>query len=271
MIKVLFHSVSIAALMLVWSLKASADDYLTCSSCASMTSMQQQAQSYIFDRTNGDSMSSSYTVHLVSIPHGLAGSFRVSSRPILDRFGEIETVVTASRATTPQSLVEKARRAQSYMHMARKTLVPGSSGYRSAWEMAQNSSSRDRFDDWAAQNESLKYWATQIVSAFGGLFYDPVAGIELLFEFEDGSQLKMKAATLRSGTKLRLSYASESATDSEGNRIPDAGISIQGTYEFSSQAKLNEYLEKASQYGIEVRVIQTGVRGRVIIVPIQRT
>ncbi|KZN65999.1 hypothetical protein N473_10545 [Pseudoalteromonas luteoviolacea CPMOR-1] len=216
-------------------------------------------------------MSSAYTIHLVSIPHGLAGSFYVTSRPQLDRFGELETIVTASRSTTPQSLIDQAKRAQSYMHLAKKTRVPNSSGYRSAWELAQNSSSRDRFDDWAAQNDSLKYWSAQLISIFGGLFYDPVAGIELLFEFEDGSQLIMKAATLRSGTKLRLSYIRHSAIDSDGNRIPDAGSSIEGTYQFSSQYKLEQYIQKAAEYGIRLRVIQTGVRGRVIITPIDRT
>ncbi|KZN52023.1 hypothetical protein [Pseudoalteromonas luteoviolacea] len=216
-------------------------------------------------------MSSAYTVHLVSIPHGIAGSFHVTSRPQLDRFGELETIVIARRSSTPQSLIDKAKRAQSYMHLAKKTRVPSSSGYTSAWELAQNSSSRDRLDDWAEQNDSLTYWSTQIISIFGGLFYDPLAGIELLFEFDDGSQLVMKAATLRSGTKLRLTYTRHSAIDSEGNRIPDAGSSIHGTYQFSSQYKLEQYIQKAAEYGIRLRVIQTGVRGRVIITPIDRT
>lgn len=81
----------------------------------------------------------------------------------------------------------------------------------------------------------------------------------------------MKEATLRSGTKLRLSYTRHSAIDSDGNRIPDAGSSIEGTYQFSSPHKLEQYIQKAAEYGIRLRVIQTGVRGRVIITPIDRT
>ncbi|ESP92731.1 MULTISPECIES: hypothetical protein [Pseudoalteromonas] len=269
--KELLNSVLFTLFMLFTNLEAHADNYITCSSCSSIGAMQSKAKSYIFDRTNGDSMSSTYIVHLVSIPNGIAGSFRVTSRPELNRFGEIETTVTARRSSTPQHLIDQAKRAQSYMYLAKKTRVPASSGYRSAWEMARNSSSRDRFDDWAAQNDSLKYWSTQIISIFGGLFYDPLAGIELLFEFEDGSQLIMKAATLRSGTKLRLSYTRHSAIDSDGNRIPDAGTSIEGTYQFSSQYKLEQYIQKAAEYGIRVRVIYSGVRGRVTIVPINRT
>lgn len=69
-----------------------------------------------------------------------------------------------------------------------------------------------------------------------------------------------------------MTYVPDSSTDSDGNTIPDAGRSIAGTYEFSSQHKLERFIEKAAEYGIRVTVVHVGgTTGRVIITPLPRT
>ncbi|WP_125562026.1 hypothetical protein [Pseudoalteromonas rubra] len=244
--------------------------------CSSLDEMRQEAESHVLGETDQDSMSSAQTIHLYSVKFNLVGSFNVTSEPTINSDGELQTIVRAALMTSPSDLVTRVNNAHNSFRMVATTNVPGSAtagpGYRpfnSAWEIARNPSSRDRFDDWVHENETLKYYSTQIASSLGSIFpLDVVlggfAGMELLFEFEDGSQLKMKAPTVSTGTKLRFTYVAGSATDSDGNPIPDSGTTISGDFQFSSHHKLQKYLEKVAEYGITIRVIDHG-NGRVTI------
>ncbi|WP_046005538.1 hypothetical protein [Pseudoalteromonas rubra] len=156
-------------------------------------------------------------------------------------------------------------RTDNNLRMVAKIKVPGNAcagpGYypfNSAWELARNPSSRQRFDDWIKDNETVTYYGTQITSIMDSMFgalnpFIDLAGMELRFEFADGSHIVMKAPTLASA-RLRFSYVPGSASDADGNPIADAGTTFKGIYTFSSRARQQQFLEKAAEYHLDFRV-----------------
>ncbi|QPB82409.1 hypothetical protein CWC22_005170 [Pseudoalteromonas rubra] len=151
------------------------------------------------------------------------------------------------------------------LRMVAKIKVPGNASagpeyypFNSAWELARNPSSRQRFDDWIKDNEAITYYGTQLTSIMDSMFgalnpFIDLAGMELLFEFADGSHILMKAPTLASA-RLRFSYVPGSASDADGNPIADAGTTFKGIYAFSSHARQQQFLEKAAEYHSDFRV-----------------
>ncbi|MCG7537316.1 hypothetical protein [Pseudoalteromonas sp. OOF1S-7] len=184
----------------------------------------------------------------------LAGPVAASEHNTAD--SDAPVVMTA---TTPNAHTDNNFR------MVAKIKVPGNASagpgyypFNSAWELARNPSSRQRFDDWIKDNETVTYYGTQITSIMDSMFgalnpFIDLAGMELRFEFADGSHILMKAPTLASA-RLRFSYVPGSASDADGNPIADAGTTLQGIYTFSSYARQQQFLEKAAEYHSDFRV-----------------
>lgn len=218
-------------------------------------------------------MNSSFMVHVVNTSRGEVSSYQINSKPIFDRFGELETQIISRKVTTPAFLVQQTQSAYNMFRRVSSAIdVPASSGFGSAWDVSQNTSNRGALDNWFENNSPIKYWSIQISSIFGGALISALDQTEWLFRFQDGTSLVMVAATTRS-SKLIFTYKDNSAEDKDGNRIPDAGASPQGEYIFRNESSLNEYLNKLRSYGIRVVVIRSGSSGgrpKVIIKDIKR-
>ncbi|MBQ4844263.1 hypothetical protein [Pseudoalteromonas sp. MMG005] len=263
-------------LLLLFTHDSKAAINVTCNPCSSAVQMHTKAVSKVKEMTEYDSVSSEYNVHVISIKNGLVKSFRVTSRPELDRRGELVTVVTGRYTATSSDLQNRVNQAHTYFNSIEASTtvpVPSSSGLGSAWSLSQNFSNHDKLDSWYKSAYPLTYWSAQLTSIFGGAVVGPLSGLELRFKFEDGSVLIMTTATAGSAV-LQLNYKANSARDINGNKIPDTGSSIQGQYSFSSSAGLQRFLDKAAEYGIAVTVVYSegwmggSGGGSVTIVPI---
>ncbi|WP_440875259.1 hypothetical protein [Thalassotalea sp. PLHSN55] len=141
--------------------------------------------------------------------------------------------------------------------LSRKAIdVPADSGFKSAWDIAQVPANRDLFDAWFEENHSFKYWSTWTASSFGSILFSPLAGIEIQFTFSDGSQIIMSAPMLANAV-AKFTYLDNSASI-DNNRIPDAGTEISGGYIFNDQAAMDEFVNAALTYGIEVSFNTSG-------------
>ena len=245
---------------LLQSPTVSADENIICNSC-NYSSMQSKAFNKVKSLTDNDSMSSIYTINVISVSTGVVKSFVVTSQPKIGRFGELETLISTHAVSPPSYLVNQTHSAQrQFSVMSSRISVPIESGFESAWDVAQNSSNRSSLDQWFLDNHPITYWSRQITSTFGGSLFSPLAGTEWEFEFSDESTLVMVAATSTS-SRLTFSYKEKSAQDKDGNRIPDAGLSAQGEYTFSSENSLSNFLKKLDMYGVKVTVIRSGSTG----------
>ncbi|CAM4203859.1 hypothetical protein [Pseudoalteromonas ostreae] len=235
--------------------------------------MQSKAFNKIANLTDNDSMSSVHNTHVISVSTGVVKSFVVSSQPRINRHGELETLISTQAIPAPSYLVNQTSVAwNQYKEKSSKLFVPIESGFESAWSITQNTSNRSRLDDWLEENHSINYWSRQISSTFGGALWSPLAGTEWEIVFSDDSSLIMVASTTTS-SRLKLSYKAMSAEDADGNRIPDAGMSVQGEYTFSNERNLSNFLGKLSRYGIRYVVVHSGSVGgrkRVTITDISR-
>lgn len=251
---------------------ASTDENLTCNSC-DYSSMQSKAFNRVKSLTDNASVSSVHNINVISISTGVVKSFLVTSQPQIGQFGELETLISTQAVAPPSYLVDQVYSAQRQFNaMSVRITVPIDSGFESSWDIAQNSSNRSRLEQWFLSNHPFTYWSRQIASAFGGALFSPLSGTEWEFKFSDGSTLVMVAAATTS-SRFVFSYKDKSAQDRDGNRIPDAGVSVQGEYTFDSENNLSELLDQLASYGIQVTVFRSGSSGgkkTVIITPISR-
>jgi hypothetical protein len=127
------------------------------------------------------------------------------------------------------------------------------SGFESAWDIARTPADREQLDQWFHDNYSIQYWTNAVISSYGSTIIGALSGLEIKFEFSDGSTLIMVAPKLTS-TSLKYSYMPNSAQDKSSNTIPDSGTGIDGNYVFDSSESINDFIGRAVSYGINIYV-----------------
>jgi|GEM_PF-3980197 len=179
-------------------------------------------------------------------------NFRVNTVPVS------ADIISAVDAMSNTKFFELARQAKQ-----RGIVVPIESGFDSAWVLARNPSTHDRFDDWYEAEYPVEYYSRASLDIFASIgipLTNLFKGVEVKFIFSDGSSLKLKVADAQSGD-LTFIYIKDSAQDTDGNKIADQGESFSGTYTFSSEENLQNYLGKLADYGITVTIYRGGEGG----------
>ncbi|MDF2176677.1 hypothetical protein P2G88_00250 [Aliiglaciecola sp. CAU 1673] len=251
---------------LALSIKASAEQYLTCNTCINQFQMHSVARS----AAEGNVTSNGYTddIFVANFKTAQISGWRISVQYSLNNNGEIDVVSTSSPVSVPSDLQAKVDDAsRNEVFALKKVFVPGESGFTSAWDIARNTSNRERLDDWFHDNHPVSYWLSTLGVVLAGHFYNPINGLEYIFEFEDGSTLIMTAPHANQA-KLRLDYKENSSSDVDGNMISDAGESFSGEYTFNSVDSMNDYINRASMYGVRVVNVSVGAGARTYYVVI---
>ncbi|KOO57137.1 hypothetical protein WH43_15990 [Rheinheimera sp. KL1] len=231
------------------------DLYETCNSCTAPLQYYQKMQDAAAQQVTTDGYKGKVVV--ANFKQGIAYAWDVNayykwSSQTVDPSIEFRASVSLV-PTDIQNLVTEISQHQ-IMRMASSVVhVDVNSGFTSAWEIARNPSSRDKLEQWFHDAYPIRYWVTNLGSSAGGIRYDFLSGTEYIFKFADGSKITMTAPSAQSAS-LKFSYKAGSAQDLWGNTIFDAGYVINGTYHFPNNYELQNFLDKAAQYGIGIRV-----------------
>lgn len=244
---------------LFFSLSLSADEYIYCNTCVTFSDFENSAKSQLILKNKFIGK-----IYVGNPTLGTAMGMKVEKteyRPpgfVDDRSIRNIHQLVVYRIPVSQEFLDLVKRLKTEISffILDKVVVPSDSGLTSAWDIAQNNQNRGRLDVWFEENHPVDFWFTQASSILGGVFgqFSPFSQIERVFVFSDGSKVIMKATSLQA-TKLAFSYIPGTSEDIDGNIIPDNVFSMSGSMEFSNENNMNDFFEKARQYGIPIQGI----------------
>lgn len=158
--------------------------------------------------------------------------------------------------TSPNWLTNKATEIKTLL--AEIPQVSNICDFRSAEDFL-NHANPNAFDDCYNKNHIVKYWALQFTSAVGGFFLNVLSGIEITFQFDNGSTATFKAIDPQSGDNtIRLKYVPGSARDADGNIISENTEQyLNKNFEFNSEQTIQDFVFRAQGFGFDVSSINT--------------
>ncbi|MBY6093428.1 hypothetical protein [Ferrimonas balearica] len=227
------------------------EEYITCNTCYNHSDYMERLTKLVNDR----SMIWGYrgTIYIANFKSNQIRGWRVNARYKLD-YDDEATLYIDQKPIEPSLYLSDMVNNISKNEIVINSIidVPISSGFESAWDIARGSRNREALDQWYHDYHPVSYWLRTLGPLSGGLFFNPINGLEYIFRFEDGSTITMVAPRF-SDARLILEYKPNSARDKDNNVICDSGQSLSGDYYFSSQKSMNDFLFRASLYGVEVR------------------
>lgn len=241
--------------------QVSASENITCNTCEN----QPDFYNVMVEKAEYEVVATGYTadIYVANIKQAKVYGWRVNASYYNSSNGELAIRVVASTLNIPndmQNAVNNASNTDLFRLAKNYIAVPVDSGLSSAWDIARNSSNRSALDDWFNNAHPVEYWLSTLGSATGGLFLDPLKNLEYIFKFEDGSTVIMVAPSFGQAI-LKLSYKANSAQDIDNNTITDTGLGFAGEYDFTTTGAMQNFLNQASLYGIEVVRITTTITG----------
>lgn len=152
-----------------------------------------------------------------------------------------------------------------------KTILPDDAPWQSAWELYNNGAEQAAFNQYFSDEYAITYWSSALLSAYGGMAFSPLSGLELLIEFSDGTQITIVAPRSVS-TSLSFSYIENSAVDVNGNKLPKK-FELDGfEATFNEEYSMNEFFQNIENMGVNVEFVgisgssvSSGATGRVSV------
>ena len=129
---------------------------------------------------------------------------------------------------------------------SQKITIESDSGWESAWDIFNNGYEQDRFEQYFQDSYPITYWTATLLSTFGGIENGAVAGVEILFEFQDGTQLTLRAPTINEAS-LKFNYVPGSAVDANGNPLPKRSELNGWEGTFSEPGTLESFASRLSE------------------------
>lgn len=251
-------SVLSVILCLVFTNNASAaTTIMKCNTCETNTSLYVKAIKHAKSEANNSYMGFQGDIIVVNYLQNKVKGWNISAKWLMQGGDDPNLVIRMysinppSNITNQVNIVSETKLFQ-HFRIARRSgiFVPIKSGFDSAWDIARNGSNHAALDQWYHDEYPINYWTTELANIIGGIGVLPgvLEGIEITFQFADGSSIRLKAAKITSGI-LSFVYVAGSAQDADGNPIGDQGQSLAGGYNFSSDERMNAFLAEAQKAG----------------------
>jgi hypothetical protein len=213
-------------------------------------------------------------VIVYNLKYGMVYKWYITARWLMNGGDEPDLVIRASKQNVSVEMQDHYSRIADteLMRMARRGIdIPGTTGLKSAWDIARGTGNHHIFDEYVHDNYPITYWSTEFANVAGEFTFSFLKGIEIQLNFDDRTSIRVIMAPINTGD-IVLKYVPGSAVYTKSDTgIPDRYNSLEGDYNFSNVDDLESFLNTLSEMGVEFRVISIGgYRGRVTIVPVMK-
>jgi hypothetical protein len=121
-------------------------------------------------------------------------------------------------------------------------------GNNRAFETAVNNYIWDTGNAWF----SFQAYAGSFINLLGSVFTDDL-NLNVYIDFPDGTSVEMRLAGIGEDGEVVFEYNPDSATDADGNRIPDTSEAFANHYgTYNTDDSINDFLRLAASYGIPI-------------------